>query len=89
MAHVVRSVIGQKHSFSSPSLTLFIQNRTQLLEEETHGLGVVVALAQGVVDVAKGVEGDSQGNSRRQLLLRLRVLLANFAPGHPPIITLI
>ena len=72
---------------ASPILARPVQDGAQLLEEEAHGLGVVVALAQRVVDVAQGVESDSQRDSGRQLPLGLRVLLANIAPGSSTIIS--
>ena len=80
MAHMVRSVIGQDHCRTSPVLSLSVQYRAQLLEEDAHGLRIVIALAHRVINVAQGVESDSQRNSGRQLLLGLRVLLANIAP---------
>ena len=71
---------------ASPILARPVQDGAQLLEEEAHGLGVVVALAQRVVGVAQGVEGDREGDPGRQLLLGLRVLLADRAPGPPPVV---
>ena len=58
VAHMIRSIVGQNYRISSPAFPLSIQNRAQLLEEDTHRLGVVIALAHRVINVTQGVEGD-------------------------------
>ena len=55
VAHMIRSIVGQNYRISSPSFPLSIQNRAQLLEEDAHGLRVVVALTHGIVDVSKSI----------------------------------
>ena len=89
VAHVIRCIVGQNYRVTAPAFPLSIQNCTQLLEEDAYSLGVVVALAHRVIDVAQGVEGDREGDSGRQLLLGLRVSLADLAPRHPSIISLV
>ena len=86
---MIRRVVGQYHCITAPALPLAIQYRAQLLEEEAHGLGVVVALAQGIIDVSEGVEADGEGDPGRQLLLGLRVLLTYRTPRHPPVVRLV
>ena len=86
---MIRRVIGQDHAVPPPAFPRIIQQRAQLLEEEAHGLGVVVALAHRIINVPQGVESDSQRDSGRQLLLGLRVLFANLAPGPSSIISFI
>ena len=89
MAHMVRCIISQKYCRTAPILSLAIQDCTQLLEEDTHGLRIVVALTHRVINVTQSIEGDSEGDPGRQRLLGLRILLPNLAPGHPTVVSLV
>ena len=57
---MIRSIVSQNYRLTTPALSLLIENRAQLLEEEALGLEFVVALAQRVVEVALSVERDDQ-----------------------------
>ena len=64
----------------APAFPTRVQMFAELLEENSHGIGVIVGLAHGIEDVAFGVHANNQGDPWLQRLFRLRAFLTSLAP---------